>query len=175
MGRRTFDELWQAIEAIYDDVDEFLISEGMAWLVGKLKTNIVRTVYRRTQKTYQRTNSFKNSVRGRVLDKGRYGNAFHFEVIAFPDPTDMNPRHKSWINNSEDYFGIDVNEGLSDWLDQGHTIYNSGGIPVGYYRGTGFMKKTEAEIEDPKGFMRILLSNLKKKGYFTAHEEDVTH
>lgn len=151
---------------IYRIVERYLMTDGMAWLVGKLKTNIVRTVYRRkVSPVYTRTNAFRDSVRGRALDKGKQGMSYVLEIIAYPDPTDMNPSHTSWASGSEDWNGINVDQHLTNWLEKGH-----GGMGV-HYKPARFIEKTEEEIDDPKGFYRGMLASLGKAGFRTGRDD----
>lgn len=153
-NKKYFESVEEAVFDIQKLVEQYLLTDGITWIVSKLKTNIIRTVYsRKPSDDYDRTDSFRNSVSGRVVVNGKQGNSWNFELRAFPDPNKMEPNHTSWAT------GQRVDNRLTDWLDQGH-----GGMGV-IYRPAKFIEKTEEQVKDPRGLVRGLNATLRKNGY----------
>lgn len=160
VSRKTFNSIEEAIFDIQNIVQQYLATDGITWIVGKLKSSIIRTVYsRKISEAYNRTGAFKESVRGRFVNHGKHGNSWNFELMAFPDDSLMEPHHTSWVSGNEFYGNKRVDHHISEWLDKGH-----GGMGV-RYKPAKFIEKTEQTIKDPKGLIRGIQATLRKNGY----------
>jgi hypothetical protein len=100
-----------------------------------------------------------NVQQRRVLDKGKQGTEYRLEIMAYPDPTDMNPPHVSWNKNTTSWRGRSIDENMTNWLENGH-----GGMGV-KYRAAKFIEKTEEEIDKPNGLLSGMRASLRKAGF----------
>lgn len=157
---KTYKDVQSAAYDIAMTIEDYLSTEGVNWLVKIFKTNVIRTVYRRKPSTfYRRTDSFKDSIRGRNTIKGKHGMTYGFELMAFADTNSMEPHHTSWASGKEWYGNINVDSRLEDWLNYGHA-----GMGV-HYKPAKFIEKTEQMIKNPKGLIAGLHTHLRKSGF----------
>ena len=160
MAKKVFNSVEEACFDISKVIERYLETEGIDWMVKTLKTNIIRTVYaRKPSDSYDRTDAFKESVRGRLTMMGKNRNSWSWGLMSFADPEMMSPNHISWVSKTDKYKGDKVDRKISDWLDKGH-----GGMGV-VYRPARFIEKSEQIVKDPRGLIRGLHAYLRKNGY----------
>lgn len=84
--------------------------------------------------SYERTNSFQNSVNSNVLNNGNI-----IEVSAFNSPELMNPSHTSWVDDSNQ------DDNIAYWLEYGN---NPGGNkhPIVEYSGRHYIEDAQDEV-----------------------------